>query len=343
MRTVYIVIGCDTDPDRKGFVENLPAAILSWRGMIEGIPRLKEMVRGLADTNGRHPAFTWLLRVDDQIRTIYGDYAWVLKEHRAFLSDLESDGDELGWHPHFWRRDEPARKWYQEATDLPWQLEMLRNSHAAFVEVFPGRATSVRMGWDYHNNDTYGELERLGVTMEFSAIPGLRTRPASPDRRGENFFDWYPTPLTPYHPSRADYRRPPRPGEEASSLLEVPNFTSRSRLWGLISGLQFTRKMKDPGQLFQALRRPTYWINITGIPKLFVPLVRQLRRTLRRSQDRTTVFATYFHPDELLENRSGLYRLESVKHNLEALLQVCDSEDVAVEFTRAGRVPNLLK
>jgi hypothetical protein len=342
VRVLYVIIGCDTDPDRVRFLDRLDPGGLSWRGMLEGIPRAKDLLRRLTDHRGHAPIFTWVLRVDEQVREVHGAYEWVLFTYRDFLLDLENSGDELGWHPHFWRRDMASGRWYQELDDLDWQVEMLKRAYRAFEEQLPGRALSVRMGWAYHNNRTFQTLDALGVKVEFSAIPGLRTLFRNSPTRGENLFDWLITPRTPYYPSREDFRRPPRGREAALNVLEIPSFTSRSFFWSLISGLQMMRKMKSPRQLFQALRRPTFSVNLTGRPRLFVPLTNQLRRELRKSHEQTSVFSTYLHADELLENKSSLYSLEAMRHNLEAIIRVCDAEGVAVEFARAQQIPELI-
>jgi hypothetical protein len=340
-RTVYIVIGCDTDPDREGLLDGVPPGTLTWRGMTEGIPAVKQSLRGVRDSAGHEPAFTWLLRADEQIRQLHGEYGWVVRTHQAFLRSLQASGDELGWHPHFWRRDTSDGPWFQEVADVDWQVEMLRQAHGDLASCFTGAPKSVRMGWIYHNNRTWQALEDLGVAVDFSALPGMRTFTGTPPERGENIFDWDPTPREPYRPSRADYRRKARDSEESSPVLEVPNFVSTSMLWGMVSGLQLARKTRDPALLWQAVRRPTYWINITARHRFFAPLVTQLRRTLRRRDRGPLVFATYFHPDELLPNRSQLYNLESVRTNLEALVRACHEADTAVEFVTAGQIPAL--
>lgn len=340
-QTLYIVIGCDTDPDRVGFLDNVPSDTLTWRGMLSGIPRLKSAVAHLTDGDEHAPVFTWLLRVDEQIRRVHGEYAWVLRQHRAFLEELESSGDELGWHPHFWRFEESAHRWYQDAIDVQWQIEMLKSAHADYVRVLPGRAKSVRMGWDYHNNSTLAMLAELGVLVDFSAIPGMSTMPQSIPRHPENLFDWSTTPRHVYRPSTSDYRRPVRGSESPLSLLEAPNTVSTSRVWGMISGLQLARKMRDPAQLWSAMRRPTYWINMTGRANLFRPVLSSLRNSIRRSPDRSHLFVSYFHPDELLPNNSSLYNLESAVANIDSLLTLCAEEHVTPRFVRAAAIPSL--
>lgn len=341
MRTVYLVISCDTDPDRAGFLDGVPPGRLVWQGATEGIPAVKDAVRGLTDSQGREPVFTWLLRADDQIRRVHGAYAWFAHTQASLLHDLRASGDELGWHPHFWRRATEDGAWFQEVEDVDWQVDMLRQAHRDLAQSLPAPPKSVRMGWAYHNNRTYRTLEDLGIAAELSAIPGLRTFSGKPPVRGENYYDWYATPRAPYRPSLADYRRVARTSEGSFRLLEVPSFVSTSRLWALVGALQLARKTGDVRQLWYAVRRPTYYINVTARPVLFAPLVAQLRNTLRRPDRGPLVFETHFHPDELVPNRSRLYELASVRTNLEALVHACDEAHASVEFVQAARLSAL--
>jgi hypothetical protein len=194
------------------------------------------------------------------------------------------------------------------------------------------------MGWSYHNNSTLGRLDRLGIKVDLSALPGYRTYGQSPRLRSENQFDWYTSPRRPYRPSRADYRRPARDGEAAMGILEVPSFMANSRLWSLIGGAQLVRKTGQLGRLTDAIRHPVYCINVTAKPQYFAPLVTQLRKELQ-SGEGPLVFESHFHPDELVPNRSSLYDLASVRANLEAIVQACEDARVPVEFVPAGRVP----
>jgi hypothetical protein len=341
LRTVYIVISCDTDPDREGFLDDVPPNGLTWRGATEGIPALKNLVRGLTDSTGRAPVFTWLLRADEQILRLQGDYAWFARTHASLLKSLAESGDELGWHPHFWRRDAENGPWFQDAADVDWQVDMLHKAHRDLATSLSRPLKSVRMGWAYHNNRTYRALEDLGVAVELSAIPGFRTFTGRPPARGNNLYDWHSTPRAPYRPSRADYRRPARAEESSCRLLEVPSFVSTSVLWSLVGGLQLTRKTGRTAQLWYAVRRPAYYINVTARPVFFAPLVAHLRRTLRRPHRGPLVFETHFHPDELVPNRSRLYHPESVRTNLQALLRACDEASAPVEFVQACHIPAL--
>jgi hypothetical protein len=196
------------------------------------------------------------------------------------------------------------------------------------------------MGWGYHNDRTVQALADLGITVDCSAAPGFRTLAHS--ARPDNLFDWRTTPAVPYRPSRADYRRPAAGQEQASRLLEVPGFVSTSRLWGLISGVQLARKTGDAGQLWDAIRRPTYAINVSARPALFAPLVAQLRRELRRGGAGPAFFVTHAHADEFVPNRSPLYTPGSVRANLTALLRACREAGATTEFIPAHRVADLV-
>lgn len=341
MRTVYVVISCDVDPDRERLFDGSRSGELAWRGVTEGIPAVKSLVRGLTDSTGREPVFTWFLRADEQIRHLQGEYAWFVRTHTSLLRSLQESGDELGWHPHFWRRDPQGGAWFQEIEDLDWQVDMLHQAHSDLVAWFPGALQSVRMGWSYHNNGTYHALEAMGLAVDLSAIPGFRTLAGSSPGRRENLFDWHSTPRAPFRPSLADYRRPARRGEGSCRLLEVPSFVSTSMPWSLVGGVQLARKTGDVAQLWHAVRRPAYCINVTARAVFFAPLGAELRRALRRPESRPLVFATQLHADELVPNRSALYDLESVRTNLEALLRTCRKADTPVEFVKAARLPAL--
>ncbi len=338
-KTVYIIIGCDTDPDRPGFVDGAEGEGRSWRGLTEGVPLFKELAKDIKDDAGNPPRITWLLRVDEQMKAVHGDYAWVLRNFQKQLSELEAAGDELGWHPHFWRLDKASGKWYQEVFDVAWQVSMLEEAYGAYVSALPGRAKSVRMGWDFHNSATLKKISDLGVLVDFSALPGLRTKTPSRDDRPYNIFDWYDAPQVPYHPAADNYARMAAPKDGSLTILEIPISASRSRVWGLISGLQMARKMKDPAQVVRSLCRPTFFINITGKPNLFAPVVSELDKTLTKSRDRDVFFAAYFHADELLDNKSSLYSRFNMISNLETIARVCLSRGAEFRFVNAADSP----
>ena len=340
-RTLFVVIGCDTDPDRPAFVtEASDTSRLVWKGMLDGIPRAKDALRSVTDSESHEPVFTWCLRVDEQVEAYHGDVAWVLREHANFLNELEGTGDELAWHPHFWRFDEPGSFWFQEVLDTEWQGNLLQRAHAAYREVLSGRALSVRMGWDFHNNRSLQALDALGVLIDFSAIPGVKIDPQGDRATSFNAYDWLISPTHAYRPSKTDYRRPAMEGEQALGVIEAPISVSESFFWGMFRGAVMTKKMRNATQFFRALRHPTYFVGITGKPTLFAPLISQLRRSLDRGRD--GLFVTYFHPDELLDNPHRVYSLENMVANVRRLVEWSESNDVRTRFIRAQDIPEVM-
>ncbi len=340
-KTVYIVIGCDTDPDRIDFLDNVPTDTLTWRGMLEGIPETKEKVKDITDSNGSSPIFTWCLRADHQIKETFGSYNYVLEKNKSFFHELESTGDEIGWHPHFFKFDKPTSKWYQDFKDKSWQVNMLREAYAEFQSALPGRAKSVRMGWIYHNDQTFAALDKLGIKIDFSGIPRLSLLPKNDNVKSVNFFDWEQTPNHPYYPSINDYRKIAGDNEDSYKTLEAPNFASDSLLWSLISGAVLVKKMKDIKPIFKAIQNPVYWITITGKTKLFAPIVNQLKKELQKKDE--IYFVTYFHPDELLPNNSSLYSLQNLHDNLNTIRTTAHDCQAEIKYIKACDLPGLVK
>jgi hypothetical protein len=332
-KELYICIACDTDPDRIAFNRNALPDTLHWRGLLEGIPRGKEHLAAIRDSSGKSPIVTWCLRVDHQIREYTGTYDYVLREFGEQVKTLESDGDEIGWHPHFWRRDQTTGQWYQEIADIGWQVEMLKSAHQAYSSIHPSGTNSVRMGWIYHNNRTMQTIDKLGVRVELSASPGLCLLPGNEAVKGQNFFDWSISPDMPYHPSRNDYRRPAQSGEESLRIWEMPCLMSRSLTWSIIAGGFLSYKMRTLRPLIQSIKRPSHFINISGKPTIFKPLLASLADRLK-SQNRI-IFTTYFHADEWLPVKHPFYSLESTAENLRAIMSLCERLKVRVQYIRA--------
>ncbi len=150
---------------------------------------------------------TWFLRVDRAVGEHFGDALWLWRKHRARFDDLLARRHAVGWHHHAYDGDRPVLD--------PARLlaEVERWGPIARAEGW----TLARMGWAYHTEATMDALERLGFSIDSSAMP----RPRYPWDVVPK--DWEDTPLTPYHPSRDDHRRPGRP---ARSILQMPITTA---------------------------------------------------------------------------------------------------------------------
>jgi len=335
-KTIYMIIGCDVDPDRSYVVKDIPSDKLSWRGMLEGIPRSHEKFKNLTDCDGNQPIVVWLMRVDYQIKKMMGAYNSILIENKDFLEALVKDGDEIGWHPHFWKYDDQKSVWFQNYEDRDWQKNMLHESHASFLEIFPNGVKTARTGWTYHNNVTMRTFGELGVQIDISAFPGMKIPTDDNQRAMSNFYDWYDTPTEPYYPSVEDYRRPVSGNEESCKVLEVPNLTAKTFFWGLVSGLVLTKKTRKIRQLGYSLAKPRLFPAITGSPKLFRPLLSTIKNII--SQKNQLVYVTGLHADELIENVHPAYSLENMAVNIKSILKLADRMNAKLKFVRGNEI-----
>jgi hypothetical protein len=274
------------------------------------------------------------LRVDFQVKEMCGAYDYILTEHNGFLLDLERAGDELAWHPHFWDYDTSRGVWYQNHEDVDWQVTMLEDAFEAYQRNLPGRGSTVRMGWSYHNNRTFGTLDRLGVRTDISGCPGLKISPRDTKRRLSNFYDWSITPRRPYYPSAEDYRREATAGERSLTILALPNFVCRSAFWGLVSGLVLSRKMRDLRQIGYALARPTYMATIPCKPAIFRPMLAQMKNDIQRVD--CLIYSSLLHADELIENAHHIYSLENMRDNLRSILKLGKELGVRIVYAKAS-------
>ena len=207
--TLPMAFTVDIDPDYYdssfGWSNVVPS--MEWRGVTEGIPRLRERLSS-------HPIFegvkiTWFIRVDDQIRDVHGDEGYLLDTHGVLWEEAVSRGDELGLHVHLYHQQNG--QWVQDH-DAGRIEDQLGRAHAAMTSRGFSPA-SCRIGDAFHSNTTMKSLEKLRLKVDSTAMPG---RVRKDDART---LDWEPTPNHPYKPSQQDYRVP---GTSDWNILEVP-------------------------------------------------------------------------------------------------------------------------
>jgi hypothetical protein len=218
---MLVVIGADVDPRLPG-MRRLP----SWDpwDTLERIPDLESAL------GGDLPAITWLIRADDTIRHVTGafDSAYVTRQN--VWTRLRARGHELGWHFHHWTFGASEDGFDPDPAWLP-------DAHEALGRHFPIRAS--RTGWDYSNTRTMRRLAELGVTIDFSSLPGHLVWWTIDRER--ILVDWRRAPSRPYRPSRDDYQRPGRPSLD---ILELPIASFRAgaatmakrSLWRVLHG-----------------------------------------------------------------------------------------------------------
>jgi hypothetical protein len=210
---LYLAITIDTDSDvfdSALFPEGFPSG-LRWKGIEEGCPLLVKTLRGYRDSFSNSLKFTWFVRADNQLRDACGHAAYLLREYRHIWQTLVKNGDEIGWHPHLYRKS--GRRWIQETRPVYLIDDLQQSCQAVREEGFS--PISSRIGEGFHSNGIMNELAKLGIKADSTAMPG-RVRMDS-----ERSIDWQVTPSHPYYPSKADHRIPGE-GEDRIGVLEVP-------------------------------------------------------------------------------------------------------------------------
>jgi len=150
---------------------------------------------------------TWFIRIDNQIKTLYGSEDYIFLKHAEKIKWLRNNGHEIGWHFHSYVINDG--KWVQNTNDELVVEEMKQ----VFPIVQKHNLKISRMGWTYHTNKTMKMLEQLGVKYDFTAFP-------RPNYNWDKILrDWHITPSYTYKPSLEDYRIP---GNPSLDLNQVP-------------------------------------------------------------------------------------------------------------------------
>ncbi len=346
---LWVLIGCDCDPDTpaRGGASYDSRQPLRWRGISDGLAHFGEVRRGLArELPQSLVKVTWCVRADQQIRELHGSYAWAYTAFETTWRQLSDQGDEIGWHPHVWRWSEDASVWYQEAEDESWSSGWLPDAHEALSEAVGHPVRVARTGWEYHSNASMRIFADLGLTLDFSAVPGRRTpgfRVADSDHIHE-FEDWSLSPEHPYRPSAADYRRPARPGEEQLDIWEVPKAAFRSRFWRAMSAARSAVRALRTGEPGKVFAGPAWHsqLNTAGLathPRIFRYVASQ--KIAEAAREGRSLLSTSFHADELLATGPAGTKLTDASHlttNLRGLLTMAERRGVRVSFVTASEV-----
>ena len=321
----YIVLACDCDPDRQQY-GGYPYTQkrLAWKGVSEAIPRLVESIKPVEDHMGERIHFTWNIRSDAQIKLLNGASDWVIDNFYHLWTKLSENHDCLAWHPHLWKWDDRDLNWYQEVGDKGWVEDCLYDGFDAMKGIIDGEMFTMA-GWDYQNNITLSILSRLGVTADYSALPGMKS---DGYRDGKshltNLFDWSITSHDPYYPSKQDYRRPGNEGEPVFDILEIPKFTFLNRfLAPLISIIRNPKMAKDfvlGNQKYNMRLSPT--VN----PALFIAAINAFAKSERR------FMIIYFHCDEILADKTWMRSMNNLIQNIYLMKRkIRDSEFITIK------------
>lgn len=331
---MLVILGCDCDPDRPrygGAHYDIRHSPQKWQGISEGVSLLCDRLQRIEGHTGVKPKVVFCLRSDFQIQEIYGEAAWLLKHYSDLWLRLADTGHELAWHPHLWCWSDDWKCWYQNIQDSEWINDCLEIGFSGFSQALGSRPVTCHMGWTFHNNVTMRKISELGLKIDFSGCPGVYFGGGAGDAGTafDNMIDWSGTPQKWYRPSGADYRRPSRGGEAELDIIEVPKFTTQSKMLSTMKRL--TIRGGETGT--------SVFLQITALPLLYDRIIKERFQC----QEAEPFFATYFHPDELLpvKSRSAknfLYSLDNLEKNLIRIIEAARMHGRDVEFVTGSDV-----
>ncbi len=291
-----VLIGCDVDPVLPAILDRRPAGDV-WECLSQIDALLERMGSDM-------PAVTWLIRADQSVEFSTGSFESGYTKHRRLWDKLQKGGHELGWHMHTMSYAPSQQQFVFDPAP-----EWLAEAHERLASFFSVNAT--RTGWDYGSNALLSALDRLGVAVDFSALPGnvLWFSPG----KVTLMTDWRDCPTEPYHPSGNDYQRS---GTDPLKLWEVP-------------GAQF--RHSAAGTVLRGLLRLRHGcFSMSGLENRTQLLTDDWQQQLpQRGSD---VWAFFFHPYDLTE--SGMRKFQANIRRLQDL--------PAVEFKTATEVSTWL-
>jgi hypothetical protein len=338
--SVHVVLCIDADPDRPDYGGTRYDSLdkLTWKYLSELNSKIEKLQSNVSKAFDAKLLFTWFLRADSQIKLIYDDAAWSLKEFEPVWKEAAARGDELAWHPHAWRWSDTFNCWYNEITDDDYILNSYDEGFEAFKETMRVEPAACRTGINFHSNRTMAKLNDLGVKVDLSGQAGLDYSYSRPEEGAflKEGFWWARTPPEPYHPSREDYQSPSTNGRSLA-ILEIPMtvWNKKPSSIAFWRGLVPISTIGDYG-LVRPIMRGWFTADVWGDPYRFKLA---LSEVFRRAEEKGTAhYGSSLHPDDLTE---VAYR--RFNQNLDYLIRTAQSRKIELNFATASQAYDRFK
>ena len=171
-RPLTIALTFDLDPDvfDESVASSEARTRISWRGISQAIPLIREQLASLGARHGVAPCPSWFVRVDNQIETIWGRPGFLLEEYGALFETLEAAGEEIAWHPHLYRQT--GTGWVQE-TD-PAALNDKMEAALGDMRAFGYAPRTARIGEAYGSSAIMAAFDRLGIAYDYVDVDILK-------------------------------------------------------------------------------------------------------------------------------------------------------------------------
>jgi len=206
----HICLTIDCDPDGlSGNVINRNAN--SWNSL-NYLCNLNEELSSNVKFN---VPITWFLRIDNQIKDIFGNSLYLYEKFEVFWKNNFLLGNELAWHPHFYTKGEnnetiimEDKHQLSETMDELW--EDIRSQNLLF--------SSFRNGEGWLSSDILSKIEKFGFKVDSSVLPGMYRTDGHP-------MNWKQSPNYPYYINSLALEEP----QKESNIIEFPINTWMTR------------------------------------------------------------------------------------------------------------------
>lgn len=335
---VSVLTICDCDPDRPlyGGVPYSSRKKLIWHGIENAIFKGLDVVQDYRDTEGSATKVTWCVRCDEQIGELYGDSAWVYKnfsENWKYLREMEH---EIGWHPHFWKWNRQHNTWYQ-CIEKGFIKKCLIEGYKSIPTMF--KPNSTKMGWAYHSNYSMELLNKLGILVDLSAVPGINNKKYI-DRKNNFLIDtsnWLYAPHHPYRPYKKNYQGSNDSNEKKMDIIVIPvttftipyHYHYGNQILNLIRAIRKKRIFSWRTCRISTLS-PT---KLTGITKKIIENV----FVKSKQEGQCQILHSYFHPDELLVE-SGVNSMANFKKYFQVISTLSKKYGIDYRYVTASEL-----
>jgi hypothetical protein len=248
----------------------------------------------------------WALRVDNgPVRQQYLEKVFPLLEKKGVSKD------DAGIHIHTWSYNKRLG-WIQEIK--PESEEEIVNASLNYWKSYFGEKARIsRMGWCTGSNAIVDALEKHGINVDISALPGLKSN----GKNHTNIYDWTGSLHKPFYISETNYKL-----EGSRNILEIPVTVETSGSF-LRNGLN----VLYPLAKFCKNILPRKVINKTAsiVNKFFYISPYQNNMNIINKNLDNELLVGYFHPSDILDpntnklNKSFLHNLSLVLQNLKNL------------------------
>jgi hypothetical protein len=213
-----LLICIDVEPD----VRQVDPANPAWAGFELLLERVDELRDRVAAVALGPTVITWFVRADPQIADVHGDAGWAFKHYASELAALAAAGDEIGVHPHCYRREDDGSGWFVDHGDPAWVAHCFETGLTAYEGAFGHPPSSARGGDRFLDDGAVAALERAGVSADVTVEPrtAAATGVGGEDRSTGSLPDYSAAPEAIFRPRPGSFLTPG--GDDARRLAMIP-------------------------------------------------------------------------------------------------------------------------